>query len=152
MRGKSKKHSGFTLLELIIVMALFTIIMYSAVQLMQPVSKYFVRSSNYESSTACVDNMKRAIEGNLKYADRVRVYADYNPYMDDPYYPEYSDPAKTIAKASLPASYEPSATLLSHVNEFYTDFFMNRQFIDNSGTIYAMVFDNTIHQKTDLSL
>ena len=27
---------------------------------------------------------------------------------------------------------------------------MNRQFIDNSGTIYVMVFDNTVHQ-TDLS-
>ncbi len=133
MEMRKKKHSGFTLVELIIVMGLFSIVMYSALQLMTPVSKYFVRSSNYESSTACVDNMKRAIEGNLKYADRVRCYANYKPYNGN-------------SHSSDAADYPPSSVLLEQVNMFWTDYFMNRQYIDYKGKIYVMVFDNTVYE------
>ena len=133
MEMRKKKHSGFTLVELIIVMGLFSIVMYSALQLMTPVSKYFVRSSNYESSTACVDNMKRAIEGNLKYADRVSCYANYKPYNGN-------------SHSSNAADYPPSSVLLEQVNMFWTDYFMNRQYIDYKGKIYVMVFDNTVYE------
>lgn len=126
-----KKLKGFTLLELIIVMAIFSIIMYSAVQLLDPVSKFFVRSSNFENTTACTDNMRRCIEGNLKYADRVRVYNKFNPY-----------------NAGNPEV--PSNDLLEKVKDFYTQFFKDRKFIDTSGVINVLVFDNTI-QRDDIS-
>ncbi|MBQ8921650.1 MAG: prepilin-type N-terminal cleavage/methylation domain-containing protein [Oscillospiraceae bacterium] len=138
MEERKKKHSGFTLVELIIVMALFSIIMYSAVQLMQPVSKYFVRSSNYESTTSCIDNMKRAIEGNLKYADRVRCYANYKPYQGN-------------AHSSEPSDYVPTDVMIEQVNMFWTDYFMNRQYIDYKGKIYVMVFDNTVYEQNPKS-
>lgn len=121
-----KKLKGFTLLELIIVMAIFSIIMYSAVQLLNPVSKFFVRSSNFENTTACTDNMRRCIEGNLKYADRVRAYNKYQPYTGNPS--------------------TPSADLLLKVQSFYTQFFKDRRFIDSSGVINVLVFDNTVLQ------
>ena len=122
---KSKRSlKGFTLVELIIVMALFSLVMFSVAQLLSPVSKFYVRTSNFESSTACIDNMKRAIEGNLKYADRVRVYCNYNPSTD----------------------------LQTHVNDFWVEFFgpdptksnKRREFLDCKGTIYAMTFDNSV--------
>ncbi len=143
------KHrvKGFTLVELIIVMALFSLIMFSILQLLTPVSKFFVRSSNFENTTACVDNMKRAIEGNLKFANRVRCYVDYLPY--------------TAEHSSMdPGDYAPTATLQRHVQNFYDEFFGRnksseavntlgaagetalRQYTDCRGTIYVMVFDN----------
>jgi len=119
-----KKLKGFTLVELIMVLALVSIIMYSVLQLMDPVSKYFVRSSNFEGSTACLDNIKRAIEGNLKYADRVWSYNQYKPY-DDP-----DDPL-------------PSDQLKNKVRDFYDYFFGGRKALDTAGYIYALVLDNT---------
>lgn len=118
-----KKLKGFTLLELIIVMAIFSLIMYSAVQLLDPVSKFVVRSTNYENTTACMDNMRRCIEGNLKYADRVRAYAGYTPYND---------------------SYEPSNDLKAHVKKFYNEFFKDRYGIGTQGTINVLIFDNKV--------
>ena len=53
-----QKLKAFTLVELVIVMGMFTIIMFSVLQLLDPVSKFFVRSSNFEYTTACVDNIK----------------------------------------------------------------------------------------------
>ena len=135
---------GFTLVELVIVMALFSLIMFSVLQLLTPVSKFFVRSANFETTTACLDNMKRAIEGNLKYADRVRCYVNFNPY---------EAPHASITEAD----YEPSADLMAHVQDFYDEFFGRRksanaqdlagedglrQYIDCRGTIYVLVFDN----------
>ena len=102
-----KKLKGFTLLELIIVMAIFSIIMYSAVQLLAPVSKFFVRSSNFENTTACMDNMRRCIEGNLKYADRVRAYNSFVPYT-------YND--------ATYQSITPTNDLLDNVKDFYIEF------------------------------
>ena len=108
------KRKGFTLVELVIVMALFSVVMFGVAQLMSPVSKFYARTSNYESSTACIDNIKRAIEGNLKYADRVRVYQNF----------------------------DPGTNLDTHVQQFWAEFFEDRQFLDCQGTIYALTFDN----------
>ena len=129
-----RKLKGFTLLELIIVMAIFSIIMYSAVQLLDPVSKFFVRSSNFENTTACVDNMRRCIEGNLKYADRVRAFAHKTPFA-------YTE--TDIKEADAYQSVTPSAGMIADVKQFYVDFFENRKYLDITGNIYVLVFDNT---------
>ncbi|MCQ2407409.1 MAG: prepilin-type N-terminal cleavage/methylation domain-containing protein [Oscillospiraceae bacterium] len=121
-----KRIKGFTLIELVIVLALFSIVMFSILQLLDPVSKFFVRSSNYETTTACIDNIKRAIEGNLKYADRVRVYSGYEAF------------------SGLGGSGESpmSGNLSSQVQDFWEYFFEDRELIDCEGSIYVMVFDN----------
>lgn len=112
-----KKHvqKGFTLIELIIVMALFSLVMYGVLQFLDPVTKFFVRSSNFETTTACIDNMKRAIEGNLKYADRVRAYANYDP-----------------------------STIDDNVKEFWETFFKDRELMDCKGEINVLIFDNNL--------
>ncbi|MBR6420511.1 MAG: prepilin-type N-terminal cleavage/methylation domain-containing protein [Oscillospiraceae bacterium] len=123
-----KTRKGFTLIELIIVLALFSIIMFSAVRMLDPVTKFYVRSSNFESTTACIDNMKRSIEGNLKYVNRIRGYAYYKPYSD------------TVSYTDTP---DVSAELQEHVKAFYEYFFENRRAIDSAGYIYVLAFDNT---------
>jgi prepilin-type N-terminal cleavage/methylation domain-containing protein len=128
---KKHKRKGFTLVELIIVIALFSFIMYSVLQLMGPVSKFFVRSSNFQDTTACMDNIQRAIEGNLKYADRVRVYSGYSPYT------------YTNAGGAKTSDYEPTADLKDKVEDFYNEFFQDRKPLCCKGSIYVLVFDNT---------
>lgn len=123
-----KTRKGFTLIELIIVLALFSIIMFSAVRMLDPVTKFYVRSSNFESTTACIDNMKRSIEGNLKYANRIRAYAFYKPYSD------------TVGYTDIP---DVSDDLRDHVQDFYEKFFASRRAIDSAGYIYVLAFDNT---------
>lgn len=122
---------GFTLIELVIVLALFSIVMFSVLQLLDPVSKFFVRSSNYETTTACIDNIKRAIEGNLKYADRVRVFSGYEAFSNSEKPTEMRNPM--------------SSDLEAQVTSFWEDFFENRELIDCEGSIYVLVFDNRSH-------
>ena len=84
---KQKQLKGFTLVELVVVMAIFSMIMFGAMQLMDPVSKIFQRTSNYETSAATVDNVKRYIEGSIRYADFINVYEgsymQYDPTSGD---------------------------------------------------------------------
>lgn len=151
---KHTARKGFTLIELIIVLALFSIIMYSVVQLLGPISKFFVRSSNFENTTACVDNLRRAIENNLKYADRVRVYAGYEPYVyandtitgTDGVTITYkkTDFATTKETDGVTSNLKVGGVgLQNHVNDFYNEFFKDRKLLGTNGKIYVMVFDNT---------
>ncbi|MDE6035854.1 MAG: prepilin-type N-terminal cleavage/methylation domain-containing protein [Ruminococcus sp.] len=72
---KNKKNlKGFTLVELIVVMAVFGIIMAGALQFLNPVSKMMKGSSLQESNSATVDNIKRYLEGTLRYASSVYVH------------------------------------------------------------------------------
>ena len=171
---------GFTLVELVIVMALFSLIVFSVLQLLIPVTKFFIRSGNFESATACMDNMKIAIEGNLKYADRVRCYVDYQPYAANPSDIHDSDSSASPGHNpnSEPVVYAPSEDMFRHVQNFYNEFFGRnksqtdqagpggrqsantilatnnhsaeyandalRDFVNCRGTIYVMVFDNSL--------
>lgn len=156
-----KRLSAFTLIETIIVLAIFSVIMFSVMQLMVPVSKYFVRSSNFENSTACLDNMRRCIEGNLMYADRIRVYAGYEPYhyayadrdLDGNGVSDFDFNGDGVCDYDfdadgsvdvLTSDYTPSNVLVEQVRDFHRDFFADRVCFDATGTIYALCFDNTV--------
>ena len=70
---KNKKVKGFTLIELIIVMAVFSVIMFGALQLIEPTSRIYTRSYNQENASAAVDNIKRYLEEELRYAEAIRI-------------------------------------------------------------------------------
>lgn len=76
MKKNKFTSKGFTLIELIIVVAIFGIIMTGAMMLIDPVSKIMKKSSTTESTSSAVDNMKRTIDGSLRYARYVDVYTD----------------------------------------------------------------------------
>ncbi|MDE5583424.1 MAG: prepilin-type N-terminal cleavage/methylation domain-containing protein [Ruminococcus sp.] len=73
--NKSKRNiKGFTLVELIVVMAVFGLIMLGALRLLDPVNRMMKSASIQESNTATVDNIKRYFEGTLRYANAVYVH------------------------------------------------------------------------------
>ncbi|MCM1227082.1 MAG: type II secretion system GspH family protein [Clostridium sp.] len=74
---KKKKLSGFTLVELIIVVAIFSGIAVGALAMIRPAMQIFNRTSSQEGAGANIDNITRYLQDNLRYADRVNVYQGY---------------------------------------------------------------------------
>lgn len=79
----NKKLKGFTLVELIVVIALFAMIMFGAMSLLGPVSNQFRSTVKYENVRANLDNTRLYIEGKLRYADRVWIYTGYDSLPPD---------------------------------------------------------------------
>ena len=71
---KKKILKGFTLIELIIVLAIFSVLMIAAMSLVDPVSRIFSHSQTYEQTYAYVDNIQNYLEDSLKFADNLWVY------------------------------------------------------------------------------
>ncbi len=75
---KKRKHlSGFTLLELVVVMAIFSAIAVGALAMIRPAMQLFHKTSAQEEAVADIDNISRYIQDNLRYADRVNIYYGY---------------------------------------------------------------------------
>lgn len=74
MKQNKKKLKGFTLVELIVVMAVFTIILLVVMSLVDPVSKIMNNTSAKERSASYVDNIEDYMESSMKYAKFMRVY------------------------------------------------------------------------------
>ncbi len=66
---KNTKVKGFTLIELIVVMAIFGIIMFGAMNLIRPVTKMMVQSDVYEGGNAAVTSISNYLEGELSTAE-----------------------------------------------------------------------------------
>lgn len=71
---KKKVLKGFTLVELIIVMAVFSLLMLGAMSLVDPVSRIYKHSNDFEKTYSYVDNIQNYLQGTLQYADNVWVY------------------------------------------------------------------------------
>lgn len=69
-----KKLKGFTLIELIIVLAIFGIILSVVMSLIDPVSKVMKRASTKERTAAYSDNICEYITNSVTYARFVRIY------------------------------------------------------------------------------
>ena len=72
--NKKRTLKGFTLLELIIVMALFSVIMMMVMSLVDPVTGVMKKTSVRERSAAYVDNINDYVSKSLRYAKFVRVF------------------------------------------------------------------------------
>ena len=64
-----RKFKGFTLIELIVVLATFSIIMFGALSLMTPVSKMMVQADVHEGASAAASNITRYLEQELSGAE-----------------------------------------------------------------------------------
>lgn len=71
---KEKNLKGFTLLELIIVLAIFSLLMLGAMSLIDPVSKIQNRATTNENSYAYVDNIQNYLQESLEFSDHIWVY------------------------------------------------------------------------------
>ncbi len=77
---KKAKVKGFTLIELIVVMAIFGIIMFGALQLITPVMKMMVTTDVHEGGNAAVTSISSLLETELSTAEYLRVQ---NTILDD---------------------------------------------------------------------
>lgn len=69
-----KKIKGFTLLELIIVMAVMSILMVGIMQMMKPIRTTFVDSVYYESQRNTQNGMITYLCDKLRYANNIGIY------------------------------------------------------------------------------
>lgn len=73
MKNK-KKLKGFTLIELVIVMAIFGVLMVSVMSIITPLNRIAKKASIQEANTAAVDNVKLFLEGSIRYSDCLEVF------------------------------------------------------------------------------
>ncbi|MBQ8961864.1 MAG: prepilin-type N-terminal cleavage/methylation domain-containing protein [Ruminococcus sp.] len=72
--NRRKKLRGFTLIELIIVMAIFGIIMLGVMKIADPLAKVMNKSSTKEKSAAYVDNISDYLDKSMRYAKYMQIY------------------------------------------------------------------------------
>lgn len=74
MNNNSKRLKGFSLIELIIVLAVFMILVFGAFQLYGPVERIFKNASVSEKTYSYTNNIQVELKSRLEYADCVRIY------------------------------------------------------------------------------
>ncbi len=72
---KKQRLKGFTLVELVVVIAVFGLLIAATLSFLAPTSRIMKNTSEYAHSAAVVDNVRRVVEDNLRYANRMDVYA-----------------------------------------------------------------------------
>lgn len=79
---KKKALKGFTLIEMIIVVALFGMIITIALSLLDPVNKIYKSAFNSSDTQSISESLRIYVEDNLQYADRIAVYTNID-FTDD---------------------------------------------------------------------
>lgn len=69
-----KKIKGFTLIELIIVMAILSILMAGIMQMMKPIRSTFIDSTYFEMQRNTQNGMITYLSESLRYADNIGIY------------------------------------------------------------------------------
>lgn len=72
--NKKKKLNGFTLIELVIVLAIFGIILAVIMSLIQPATKIMKKASVRESTASYSDNISEYLDNSLHYSSFMYVY------------------------------------------------------------------------------
>lgn len=73
---KKKFLKGFTLVELIVVMAIMVILMAALMHMMKPIRSTFVDSTYYESERNTQSGISRYISESIRYATNLGIYTD----------------------------------------------------------------------------
>ncbi|MBE6876810.1 MAG: prepilin-type N-terminal cleavage/methylation domain-containing protein [Ruminococcus sp.] len=148
----NKKLKGFTLMELIVVMAIFGIIMAAAMQILPLVTKMMVQADVHEGGNAAATGVSNYIKGELQGAEYVTVYN------------------KVPADFDADGNYVVNTTVLNDwVQDFANDHYkaiIQNESVENdetalaafnldancaTGNIHVMLVDNTSYDKTDIS-
>lgn len=74
MNKKKTILKGFTLIELIIVLAIFSVIMTLVMSFIDPVSKLMTKTSVRERTSAYVDNIGEYVSKSIRYAQNIVIY------------------------------------------------------------------------------
>lgn len=137
-----KNLKGFTLVELIIVMALMSILMLMVGLIMKPISQVFADTTAYTEDRYVMDGMAQYIDESLKYADKVWIHYDYDSQVVDGAFLENymtKDDYLNIPIEKL--------QIIAIINDnssgaFDTDDFMNNSGEQQMGRIYKSAYVN----------
>lgn len=114
---------GFTLVELIVVVAVFGLLLAVALSLLGPVSKLYTTSMEYNDAISMSDNLSMYIEDNLRYSNRIDI----------------------CDKAYIPAADE-TAFINKKVSEFAEKYYFDKEWkasqIVDDEKIYVMKINN----------
>lgn len=123
-----KQVKGFTLIELIVVLAIFSIILFSAMSLMQPASKIMFSASTNESGNAYATNIATQLENDFASV-------------------EYLDCYNTIDDASLGRQGLRDSRVMEFAEYYYEGILKSGSTTAapayGTGIIHVMVIDNT---------
>lgn len=135
MKIKNTIKKGFTLIELIIVLAIFSIIMVLVMSFIDPVSRVMKKTSVRERTASYVDNIGEYLEKSMRYARYVRVFEG-----------DFCDSKK---KDSMDSSLNVTTTEEKAVMQFVDDYFdgaINSDGDPLTGKVHVLKLcnDNTI--------
>lgn len=117
---KKKILKGFTLVELIVVIAIFSILMTGVLALIDPVSKINKSASDFEKTYAYVDNIQDYLKSSIQYADNMWIYQGGSPDLNSEAFNYKEAFYKGIISTKNGASPKPSKckirvmTILNH--------------------------------------
>lgn len=148
MNKNKKAFKGFTLIELIIVLAIFSVIMVLVMSFIDPVSRLMTKTSIRERTAAYVDNIGEYIDKSIRPAQNIVVY-EHGLYSKD--YTADSCTEEIVVRDFVDTYYdgaidENSAPLTGkvHVLKLINSGFQEEGVYDlESGKIYESVYDFT---------
>ncbi len=74
MKTGKKRLKGFTLVEMIVVVALFMMMMACVFSVLGPMNRVFDDTAKYADAQAVADNVARYIEDEVRYSNRLHLY------------------------------------------------------------------------------
>lgn len=128
-----RNRKGFTLIELIIVLAIFSIIMTLVMSFIDPVAKIMKKASTRERTAAYVDNIGEYIDNSLHYAKFMRVY---NGDFVDPTNLSTAIPEGVAVQNLIEEAYNGALKYNSKANK------QSEKFLPLQGTVRVLKFMN----------
>ena len=112
MKSMKRRQKGFTLIELIIVLAIFSIIMVLVMSFIDPVSKMMTKTSTRERTSSYVDNIGEYLEKSMRYSQFVRIFEG-----------DLCDRKKSVIEPSSGKTYYKSCDESKAVQQFVDDYY-----------------------------
>ena len=148
MNKNKKVLKGFTLIELIIVLAIFSVIMVLVMSFIDPVSRLMTKTSIRERTAAYVDNIGEYIDKSIRPAQNIVVY-EHGLYSKD--YTADSCTEEIVVRDFVDTYYDGAIddnlaplTGKVHVLKLINSSFQEEGAYDlESGKIYESVYDFT---------
>lgn len=141
-----RKIKGFTLVELIIAIALMAILMVMVGLIMKPISQVFADTSKYTEDRYVMDGMAAIIDENLKYADRICIIYDTEARNIG----SATNPLDDVAEQmGLTVADESRIQVLAIINKMpdpsscpasWIDDFTNNSGVETTGKIYKSTY------------
>ena len=122
------KRKGFTLVELIVVMAIFAILMAAVMQIITPLNRIAKRASLQEANASAVDNVKTYLENSIRYSDCIETFVGGLTDNEGKLFKSYTDTERNKAfgidaydKTTPKAISAEEAAVINFLDNHYTN-------------------------------